>query len=334
MYQLLGISLVLAALLTINAFASLVAAGCWQMLERPARRWSSRARADILFFMRVGPPAVAVISIVVFLVPSYLIYEPSSTGEVVSKKLAALAIISAIGVALALWRGLRSWLATRSLLREWLRTATPIQLSSIDIPTFRIPHTFPIIAVVGTMRPRLFIAERVLHSLSEDELLATIAHERGHLAARDNFKRSLLRACCDALLIIPCGRSLDRAWAETAESAADEYAAQESPVVALNLASALVRIARMIPKGGRPVMPVGTFLIGGNETRGLKGRVRRLLEIASTVHDPQTNTHLIARHAPWVSLSFLMLLGLAIESNLQVLASVHSLIERVVYILS
>ncbi|HVS80745.1 MAG TPA: hypothetical protein VHE60_03340, partial [Pyrinomonadaceae bacterium] len=141
MYELLGISLVLATLLTVNAFASLAAAGLWRLIERPMRRCSARTRAEVLFAMRVGPPAVAVISIAALLIPSYIVFEPSSTNEFVSKKLGALAIVSAIGVALALSRGFRSWLATRSLLRKWLDAATPIQISEIDVPTFRIPHS-------------------------------------------------------------------------------------------------------------------------------------------------------------------------------------------------
>ena len=60
----------------------------------------------------------------------------------------------------------------------------------------------------------------------------------------DNFKRSVMRVSRAALLLIPCGRSLDRAWSEASESAADEHAAQQSSFVALNLASALVRIAQ------------------------------------------------------------------------------------------
>jgi len=80
-----------------------------------------------------------------------------------------------------------------------------------------------VIAVVGSIRPRLFVAGQVLDSLTDEEMLAAIAHECGHLAA-DNFKRVLLRACRDMLTIVPCGRSLDRAWAENAEAAADESA--------------------------------------------------------------------------------------------------------------
>src|SRR5438093_1171007 len=76
-----------------------------------------------------------------------------------------------------------------------------------------------------TTRPRLFVAQQLCDALSPVELSAALAHERGHLAARDNLKRALLRACRDVLTIVPAGRTLDRAWAESAEAAADEHAA-------------------------------------------------------------------------------------------------------------
>ena len=90
-----------------------------------------------------------------------------------------------------------------------------------------------------------------------------------------------MRVSRAALLIIPCGRSLDRAWSDASESAADEHAAQKSSQVALNLASALVRIARMIPKGQRQIMPaaVSAFLVGSENSPGVKVRVKRLVEL-------------------------------------------------------
>lgn len=333
MYELLGITLVLAALLTINALATMAAAGCWRAMGRSTGRMSSATRAEILFALRIGPPVIAVISVAAFLLPSYLLYEPVASGEVVSKKLGALALISIVGVTLAVWRGMRSWMATRSLLREWLNTASPVQLSGIGIPTFRIPHTFPIIAVVGTLRPRLFIADRVLQSLSEEELIAAIAHECGHLAARDNLKRVLLRASRDMLTIVPCGRSIDRAWSENAEAAADEHAADRGSNVALNLASALIEIARMVPVGARPTMPIGSFLLG-DETAGVKGRVSRLIALATNgrAHNSRISgfAFCLARLG-WLTIPAAILMIL-LESRS--LASLHNLMEHAVRALS
>src|SRR5690242_20011914 len=325
MYTFLGITLVLALLLTINATATMLAAGCGRVFGPLLRKCSARTRAEILFVMRIGPPVLALIAVVVFMIPSYLAYEPHKTDESVSWKLGLLAALSAIGVSLAIWRGLRSWLATRSLLKDWLAGSTRVEVEKISVPTFVLQHSFPIIAVVGAIRPRLFIASQVFESLSHEELGAALAHEYGHLAARDNFKRSVMRVSRAALLLIPCGRSLDRAWSEASESAADEYAAQQSSLVALNLASALVRIARMIPKGQR-IMPasVSAFLSTEEDTPRVKARVRRLVELAGSDPRHLFSTAPLFRFMPWLVLTSIVLTGVAIESRPQVLAAVHT----------
>ena len=336
MYTFLGITLVLALLLTINATATMLAAGFGRLFRPLLRKCSARTRAEILFVMRIGPPVIAIIAIAFFMIPSYLAYEPHTTDESVSWKLGLLATLSAIGVGLAIWRGLRSWFATRSLLREWLASSTRVELDTITVPTFILQHSFPIIAVVGALRPRLFIASHVFESLSHEELGAALAHEYGHLAARDNFKRSVMRVSRAALLIIPCGRSLDRAWSDASESAADEYAAQKSSLVALNLASALVRIARMIPKGQRQILPasVSGFLTASDDLPGVKGRVSRLVELAAADPHLLVSNASLVRFVPWLVLTLMVVVAVTIESRPQVLAGVHHLIEQVVVVLS
>ena len=333
MYVLLGTSLALATFFTLNVLATAVITGLWRIAEPLARRWSARTRAECLFALRVAAPLLSLLILVTLFVPAYVGYEPYGTSEVVSKKLAAFAIISIIGVGFALWRAFQSWVATRSLANQWLRAAVRTRLPLIDIPTYRIAHAFPIIAVVGTFRPRLFVAEQVLESLSEDELRAAIAHERGHLSARDNFKRALLRGCRDLLTIVPSGRSLDRAWSESVECAADEHAAQLSPDIALSLASALVRIARMVPVGVRTELPLATFLVG-EETRGIKVRVRRLVEIASVGRSNSGESGRVRKLMPAVLAIALCTLTIALATNPHVLLTVHSVIEDVVSFLS
>ena len=336
MYTFLCITLVLALLLTINATATMASAGAGRLSKRLLRKCSARTRAEILFVMRIGPPVIAVVAIAAFMIPSYLTYEPHTTEEFVSWKLGGLATLSAIGVALAFSRGVRSWLATRSLLREWRASSTPIRLDSIKVPTFILQHNFPIIAVVGALRPRLFIATQVFDSLTEEELAAAIAHEYGHLAAHDNFKRSVMRISRAALLLIPCGRSLDRAWSEASESAADEHAAQRSSLVALNLASALVRIAKMIPKGQQQILPVSVsaFLAGNDDTPRVRVRVRRLVELAATDPRQLASSAPLVRFLPWAALTAVVVASIMIESRPQVLAAVHEIVEHVVHYLS
>lgn len=332
MYELLGICLMLATLLVVNAFTSALMAAFARLFDRRLQRLSARVRAEILFALRVGPTAIAIFLVGFLFVPAYVVLEPHGTNEVVSTKLALLALISAAGVGFALWRLLRSSFATHALLRSWLREAQLTRLDGIGIPTYRIRHRFPIIAVVGTINPRLFIAAQVLDELTEEELAASIAHEAGHVQARDNLKRSTLRVCRNALMMLPCGRSLDRAWSEAAESAADEYAVFHKSETALNLASALVKIARMVPAGARADVPLGAYLVGAEENSGVKARVRRLLEIASNGCGVSGNRS-IGRVLPAASLGLLITLAVTVPTNPTLLMAAHNVIERAVTLL-
>jgi len=279
MFELLGLCLALAALLTVNAACSLITAALWGRLKHRARDWRARRLARLIFTLRVAPSVCAVLAITAVLLPAYLKHEPRASAEVVSVKLALLALLSAAGLLLAAGRALAAGLATRRLVAGWTQQARPLN-SGLAIPAYRIEHRFPVIALVGALRPRLFVAEQVLAALSQAELAAALAHEGGHLAAGDNLKRALLRACRDALAIIPCGRALDRAWAEAAEAAADEFAARRGPATALDLAAALVKLARLAPAGAKPTLPASALLLG-DEPGSIADRVQRLVRLAA-----------------------------------------------------
>ncbi|HXL81926.1 MAG TPA: M48 family metalloprotease [Pyrinomonadaceae bacterium] len=334
MFELLGICLLLATLLTFNSLATLVTAALWRLFGNVTRSWSATGRARVIFFLRTFPASVAILFVLLLIVPSYLAYEPRHGAEDVSYKLALLAFVSTIGLVLAMERGLAAWRVTARLTADWIAQGEPIAIPGINIPSYRIDHYFPVIAIVGILRPRLFIATQVLDLLTAEEINAALSHEKGHLTGRDNMKRGLLRACRDSLLIIPCGRSLDRDWAEASEEAADERAASEGRNVALDLASALVKIARIIPEGARPTMPAGVFLFGDDEGAGILGRVRHLLAFAADADRPMLQSA-ISRHITTSAFAGLAFCGVALAFNSQpVLSSVHSLIEHVVFALS
>jgi Zn-dependent protease with chaperone function len=333
MYALLGISIVLAALLTINALATLLASVFWRAIAGRTQNWAAETRARILFALRLFPMLGAIACVLILLAPSYLAHEPTDTNEVVSTKLAVLAIFSAIGIALALWRGFATSRATRLLNADWQRNAVPLQLDGIDIPTYRIRHPFPVIAIVGALRPRLFIATQIFDALNEAEFAAALAHERGHLAMFDNLKRSCLRACRDALTIVPCGRLLDREWAEASEAAADEYAARGGAGVALDLASALVKIARIVPPHTSPKMPALAHLIG-EDTSGVVWRVRRLTELAAADWVLRKRRAFSSPLLLWSSLCAFLFILLFTATHSTLLLTMHQAIEQVVSVLS
>ncbi|MBC7931029.1 MAG: M48 family metalloprotease [Rubrivivax sp.] len=330
MYELLGICLALAALLALNACASLLTAIVWQIIEPHSSRWSASTRARLLFTLRVLPSALAAAFVFALVIPAYILHEPPHTDEVVGTKLLIFAAVSAAGVLFALSRIAGTWQATRKLAREWMHHAEPVAIEGVRLPAYSMRHRFPVIAVVGVLRPRLFIATQVFDSLTADELAAALAHERGHVEARDNLKRALLRAGQDALLFPPLGRTLMRAWHCASEEAADELAACKSSAAALNLAAAIVKISRMIPAGARPTLPAGAHLLGDDED-GLSRRVRILLRLAA----PQTRATALPRSSAlnffatecWVTLGAVFLL---LVTNPEVLKSTHDAIEHVV----
>jgi Zn-dependent protease with chaperone function len=333
MYALLGISILLAALLTINALATLLTTALWRAVAGHAQKLAADTRAQLIFALRIFPTLGALACVLALLAPSYLIHEPTVTDETVSTKLAALAFVSAIGLGLALWRGFAAWRATRRLIANWLRNAQPIELEGVRVPAYRIRHPFPVIAIVGAFKPRLFIASQIFETLTAEEIAAAIAHEGGHLATYDNLKRACLRACRDALTIVPCGRSLDRAWAEAAEAAADEYAARGGSSVALELASALVKIARIVPPQAKPTMPAIAFLVG-EDASGVSWRVRRLTQLASLGNAFPVRRLNASMLTLWLGFSAFLLALALIATHPSTLWLMHRAIERVVSILS
>lgn len=332
MFELLGIALFLVALLAINSLATFAVEAVCRLTVRLRMRWSNHLHARVLFVARVLPFTISMTLLFLLLGPAYIAYEPRHTTEEISFKLGFLALLSATGLLITIWRAVSSWRATRMLTRYWLSNATRISVDGVEVPAYRFRHNFPVIAVVGAIRPRLFIAEQVLEALSERELAAAIAHEKAHLATRDNLKRELLRACRDMLGIVPGGRYIDVAWARVSEAAADELASIEGRGVALDLASALVKVARLAPSGFTPTMPAGAFLIDGTDTKGISSRVGRLLQLSTGECEIRPKSYLAKAIMVVIPAVLLAALIVAMTST-PLLVMVHSFTEQVVHIL-
>jgi len=328
-YFLLGICLALAFFITLNLLGSVLVSILWRGISKPVKDMSSRKQEQIIFTLRVFPIVAAAVFVGAFVLPAYLLFEPHSPKEVISLSLALISLVALLGIGIASFRVLRTWLVTRRLAENWIAHSETVTVENVNIPIYRIQHPFPVIAVVGMLRPRLFVATQIFDSLSADEFRAAIAHEYGHLKAHDNFKRAFLRVCRD-MLIFPLGRELDRAWADNMESAADEYAAQVGGnSMALNLAETLIKIARIAPANASPAMPLGSFLI---ETRHdlLRHRVRRLVKLSDTKHVTPNSSVFRSRYSIWFPIGLTVVaLGL-LASNAKLLFAVHMFYENVV----
>jgi Zn-dependent protease with chaperone function len=332
MYYTLMVCLALAAFLSINMVGTLIATTSWFCLRRHISGKSAHARASILFGLRVLPPAFALTVVIALLIPAYVLYEPYPTPESVGLPLLALAALSASGLAHAVYRAISSWLVTKGMVAAWLRRAEPLRSWSIGIPAYRLSIKTPVLAVVGTLRPRLFVASQVMDSLNAEEVAVALAHERGHLLAHDTLKRAMMNFCRHLLLSTGIGHTLDQEWAKEAERAADEYAARAGAACALDLAAALIKITRLMPEGTSSVIPAGAFLLEGAD-EGVAVRVRRLTEMASAWNANTGPESLLTKTITWMALlSFILVLALAADR--QTLKELHALIEWVIKVLA
>ena len=129
-------------------------------------------------------------------------------------------------------------------------------------------------ALVGIVRSRLLVTRGLIDALTPEELAASIAHEVGHHRAWDNLKRLAMRGAPDLLGWTPAARAIERRWASASEHAADRQACGRRSRRAAALASALVKVARLMPPMTPVNEPISTLIDGGE----IASRVQRLLD--------------------------------------------------------
>ena len=278
-----------ASFALVDAVCSAVLALTFERIGARLDRYSPASRSSLLFRLRLAPAAIALIAGFGVSLPIFVAFEPFDTDEAVSRTLVVVALAGVCVLARAGWRALAASRATRRVSREWQRLGRRIDPASLGVkaafPVFAIDASFPLVAVVGITRPVLFVAERVLAECSGAQVRAMIAHECAHVDARDNLKRFLLGACPDLLRI---GGRATRTWTSAAEEAADAAAAGARPGCALDLAHALIRVARLAPLPA-PAL-ASSFYPGGDIER----RVRRLVDPVAAPDVPATLTLTLA----------------------------------------
>ncbi|MCC7032868.1 MAG: M56 family metallopeptidase [Acidobacteria bacterium] len=262
----------LVALALVNVERRVLARGP-SLPEGPARR---------LWRLRLAP-TVAALAVAWIGVPlSYLRWEPGVDAEPAGPVALAAAGLGALLIASGGWRAATALWQTRRA-HAALRRATRASLPSLPVPAFVVETPFPIVALVGLVRSRLFVAEAVRKACTADEFSAVIGHELAHARSRDNLRRIALIAAPDILGWMPAGARIQQAWAREAELAADETAAR-CPADRLHLASALVRVARL---AGQPARRLPASALDGGEP--IAERVRRLVDPPAPAGHPRVS---------------------------------------------
>jgi Zn-dependent protease with chaperone function len=262
-----GLTLALAWFLAVNVATS----GIAMLLARRAR-----GSASVLLGFRLLPGALSAAFVAGVFVPSYWLFEPRDVAEDFDLTLTMLAVGALVLIIAALIRGAAAWWRAAQRARVWTLTAQPMATLAAGIPAFRIDAPEPVMALVGILRPRLIVARGLIDALTAEELAASIEHEIGHHRSRDNLKRLIIRAVPDVLRWTPAAGLLERKWAAAAEHTADAGTSIGGGRRGrLALASALVKVARLMPAPASVSEPIST-LVGGGE---IAARVRRLIDV-------------------------------------------------------
>jgi len=190
-------------------------------------------------------------------------------------------VLLAAGIAYALFDRARAWYRVRRVLASTnvASVADPDALrraaadAHLDPARLRIVNDMPNPAfTIGWLRPRVYIAKKLIERLSHDELTAVLAHERAHVERRDPLRLSVLRFFARTLFWIPALARLADDVADEAEVAADDEAAANQPLV---LASAILSVAQWItPTARRETRVTGAVGLVCHDM--VERRVRRL----------------------------------------------------------
>jgi len=275
MFDLREIAVSLTFFVLFYCVISVLVAVVWRSLQ--FLRLREKSVADLLFALRVLPLAASIAITLTFVVPSFQILEPRSIDEGMGSTPLALGICALVLIACGCYRVITAQTRTSRVVARWLEGAHPMDAGSRTV-TFRAQREAPPLTLVGVRKPRVLVSESTVALLSPEELQIALKHEIAHMQSCDNLKKLIFRFCP-----FPVMATLETAWAQAAELAADD-AAVATQGDAVDLAAALVKLSRLVPVTAAPVCSVG-FVSGS-----LRTRVARLLSWAKTTPRTRVRT--------------------------------------------
>lgn len=310
MFVLFGAVIVLAASALVYAAGSLVAG---LLAARRSHAATPVADANRLFFLQVMPAAAALAAAVLCVLPAYAFFEPRDGSERFGFTAGLLAAAAALAICFTAARLARAFWETRLLATRWRASAERLDVPLLPVDAYRFDHPYPVVSVVGVFRPQVFVSRTVMETFTPPELRAAFLHELSHLDAWDNVKRLIVRSLPKAPW--PSRRKAIQAeWEQALEESADARASAADP---LDLASALLKAARLAARGAAPE-PAAVYLYNGS---GLERRIRRLTQSARPIDAARR------RISP---LALGTIASLALLMSPPAMRGVHELIEALV----
>jgi beta-lactamase regulating signal transducer with metallopeptidase domain len=240
----------------------------WRSMNRIGQE-SAVGSANFLFGLRIFSFTVSTVVAVFFTFPSFWLMERASLDEDAGTFM--LAACSLLILSAGLFRVLTAQARTTSAVSQWSLTARSMgarSASDASKPALSASKGAPALILVGIRRPSVLVSDMATIVLSDRELQVAVRHEFGHMRSWDNLKKVLISATP-----FPGMSSLENAWREAAELAADD-AAVANRQDALDLAAALIKLSRSSKQWSEPALASG--LVSGSCSISL--RVKRLLE--------------------------------------------------------
>jgi beta-lactamase regulating signal transducer with metallopeptidase domain len=244
MFAARGIGVALAIFLIVYLAFSLLIVRFWKELDSWFKNSSASDSANFLFCLRVMPFLAACAVTVFITIPSFWLLEPRAGDEPVGTAPVTLAIVCAVGVAFGVVRAIVAQRNSERTIAEWLDgscSLTSKKFEAGEIPVIQTGPHAPSMTVAGISSPKVLVSGAAVNVLSEAELRGALRHEMAHVRRFDNLKKLVFRA-----LYFPGMAALEKAWSESAEMGADDFAVTELQD-ALDLASALIKLSRLAP---------------------------------------------------------------------------------------
>lgn len=296
------------------------------LLSRLARL-TPRLRAQSILAARSVPVVGAFVVCACVFLPAWIRHEPSNSGEAASAPLLALAFLALLPILHGARRCARMFLKTRDRLLFWRHHGRNTAAVQAPFEVLEVRSGDLALCVGGYLTPTIYASSDVMNSLEPEEFKAALAHEISHANTRDPLRLLWMGSCPDFLQVFRLDEPWRRAFSSACEFAADDGASHGDRGVALDLASALLKVARL-----RAFRQVGAEALADvavssafSSRADLEARVRALAD--PTAMPP--GARLLLR--PWMlAVAVVFLYGAGSLGSEQV----HALTEQVGYFLA